>query len=184
MLRQLLGGLLAVILGATVITGATPAEANANAASPPWNTPIRIKVKQNGKCLSVQHGNTYEGARIVQSTCTGAEHEKLTISTGAIGTVIRTFTGKCFNVEGNDSSDYAKIIQYRCSTSSDYPRWFNEVMTISRPGGTGEFFEINPQTRYAGRCVTVFHASNDDNTHMIQHVCNGGDNQRFTWERA
>lgn len=81
---------------------------------------------------------------------------------------IKTFTGKCLDVEGASRADRARLIQYRCHNGA------NQKFQIMNAGGGRVAIKT-----FANKYFDVEGASQADRAQIIQYRWNGGANQRF-----
>ena len=84
-------------------------------------------------------------------------------------TIVNRNSGKCLDVQGNNTNNGAVIQQFSCNGGQNQ-QWF------LRSAGNG-FYNI--VSRSSNRCLDIPGASRDDRVPVQLHSCHNGDNQAF-----
>lgn len=155
-------------------TGATVAVAGIAASSlAPGRYAIR-SVSSN-LCLALTSDSLADGAKLQQSTCTGAKAQRFELQQTEDGSysIISVNSGKGLDVEGNSLVDGALIQQWGYG------------------GGANQRFTITPKdqaytisARSSGKCVDVANFSTEPGGAIQQWECGNNSNQQWTFAPA
>lgn len=124
-------------------------------------------INQNsGLCLEVENASTSNGARVVQNTCDGSDHQDWTEVATTGGFALQSaHSGQCLDVKWALTSSGAEFIQWPCH------------------GGNNQKFSWSGdslQVAHSGLCVDINGASTQAGALAVQNPCNGTDSQKFS----
>lgn len=142
--------------------------AGAASAAPQFRPMVAV---HSGKCLDVEGGSLANGARTVQMTCNGEQHQQWVIVPDGdkYVRVIVQHSGQCLQVSGASMANGARVDQGSCHTGT------NQLWTkIDMAGGYFHLVAV-----HSGKCLDVDHSGLVDGTRIIQWPCHYGLNQRW-----
>lgn len=166
----IVGSVLAGLAAASLIA-ASPAE-----ASHAYSYKLFV-VRHSGMCLNVAHASPYDGAPIVQATCTGYNNERWDVRhvdtdwwTGYQYFEFRVrHTNKCLDVAGQSGAEGARLQQWGCWGGDNQQFRFVDL-------GNGYRFLI---ARHSNLCVQVAGGSYSHAAPVDQARCNNWHNQHW-----
>lgn len=171
-LRSALAGLILAGTAATSLIAARPADASHVS----YNY-RQVVVRHSQMCLNVAHASPYDGAGIVQATCTGYNNERWDIRhvdtdwwTGYKYFEFRVrHTGKCLDVPGG-STGYVQLQQWGCNGGRNQQFRFVDL------GNDGYQFII---ARHSDKCIETANGSYDHAAPIMQNTCGNTGNQHW-----
>lgn len=136
-----------------------------------------IVVRHSGMCLNVAHASPYNGAQVVQATCSGWSNERWTMRhidtdwwTGEkFYRLVANHTGKCLEVANGSKAHATPVVQWSCGSG-----WHQQWKRIDL--GNGYNFLI---ARHSDMCLNVAHASMSHAAPVVQAWCSNGENEQW-----
>lgn len=137
----------------------------------------QVVVRHSGMCLNVAHASPYNGASVVQATCSGYNNERWTFRhvdtdwwTGyRFYQVVVKHSGKCLDVKDGSKDHAAPVIQYSCNGGGNQQWRFVDL-------GNGYSFLI---ARHSDMCLNVAYASMQHAAPVVQAICSNGPNEHW-----
>lgn len=131
-----------------------------------------INPVHSGLCLGVEAAGNFNGARVLQETCTGATSQQWQMVD--LGTGYFEFravhSGKCLDVSGVSTSPGAYVHTWDC-IDGDNQKW----AISSHPAGGSRLTVL-----HSGQCLDISGGSTAPGEAAIQWTCHTGSNQGFT----
>lgn len=140
-------------------------------SGPVPGVPYKVQYVHSNKCLAVSAASTANGAAVVQQTCTGGSHQKLTLGTHPGGYYSLKFvhSAKMVDIEGGSTANGAYAIQWPYHGGNN-----QQFALYAHNDGTYSF-----AYKHSGKCVDISGNSTADGARALQWPCHWNNNQRF-----
>jgi mannan endo-1,4-beta-mannosidase len=134
----------------------------------------KITPKHSGKPLEVEKASLKDGGNVIQSTYSGADHERWNVKKLSDGyySITNVKSGKALDVLGFSTSNGGDINQWTYNGTKNQ-KWKIETTTE----GYYQIVSVN-----SSKCVDVAGISYKDGASIHQWTCLGSDNQSFSFE--
>jgi len=165
-------GILALVAGFTVVSGATSA-APAFAAGP--GAYQNIVAWSSGQCVDVQAQWVTDGANVQQWTCVGTENQQWSLIPTGDGYyyIVARHSGKCLDVYAVWVTDGANVQQWTCVANSNQQWRLDPIPPVD---GVAGYFIV---ARHSQKCLDLYYAQTGDGVNIQQMQCNGGSAQKW-----
>jgi hypothetical protein len=135
--------------------------------------PVSVRNWNSGLCLEVSNGSLAPGARVLQWTCHGGNHQQWRVNDLHNGYVqlVAEHSAQCLEVDNASLADGAGVLQWPCHGGT-HQQW-----KMTEPFGVNN--GIRFMARHSSKCLEVNGGSFAPGAGVLQWPCHSGSHQRW-----